>query len=316
MVLRLIEDGRPLDEIVFFDTGWEFPQMYDHIAKVEAFTGRAVTRVHPVRPFDWMMMRHPIIARKGPLKGQVHRHGHGWPSMQRRWCTRLKCNRIDKHCGDAVRYVGIAADEAHRMTSANLMSSKFERKYPLVEWDMGEAACLAYCRARGFDWGGLYDIFPRVSCYCCPLQRIGQLRNLRRNFPALWAQMLAWDAEIGAHNRGFKGYDKVADLERRFAQEDRQGPPIRPEVKTVAVSDRGVRGHGAPRLLRRLRPDPESRDPQMMSAHSKTDRPAATRVSPVIGDMGGEGLRAAALSGACSSPFLPNAGGNQPQPPI
>ena len=38
MVLRLIEDGRPLDEIVFFDTGWEFPQMYDHIAKVEAFT--------------------------------------------------------------------------------------------------------------------------------------------------------------------------------------------------------------------------------------------------------------------------------------
>ena len=223
MVLRLIEDGRPLDEIVFFDTGWEFPQMYDHIAKVEAFTGRAVTRVHPVRPFDWMMMRHPIIARKGPLKGQVHRHGHGWPSMQRRWCTRLKCNRIDKHCGDAVRYVGIAADEAHRMTSANLMSSKFERKYPLVEWGMDEAACLAYCRARGFDWGGLYDIFPRVSCYCCPLQRIGQLRNLRRNFPALWAQMLAWDAEIGAHNRGFKGYDKVADLERRFAQEDRQG---------------------------------------------------------------------------------------------
>jgi hypothetical protein len=35
--------------------------------------------------------------------------------------------------------------------------------------------------------------------------------------------MLAWDAEIGAHNRGFRGYDKVADLERRFAQEDRQG---------------------------------------------------------------------------------------------
>lgn len=25
MVLRLIEEGTPLDEIVFFDTGWEFP---------------------------------------------------------------------------------------------------------------------------------------------------------------------------------------------------------------------------------------------------------------------------------------------------
>jgi len=121
----------------------------------------------------------------------------------------------------AVQYVGIAADESHRMTTGMMMDGK--KTSPLIEWDMDEAACLAYCRARGFDWGGLYDIFPRVSCYCCPLQPIRQLRNLRRNFPALWAQMLAWDAEIGAHNRGFKGYDKVADLERRFAQEDRQG---------------------------------------------------------------------------------------------
>jgi len=224
MVLRLIEEGRPLDEIVFFDTGWEFPQMHDHIAKFEAFTGRTVTRLHPREAFDHQMCTKPIVRSKksDPMHGQVYRFGNGWPSPLRRWCTDRKVRTIDRHCGSAVRYIGIAADEAHRMTSANLMSNK-PREYPLVEWDMDEAACLAYCRARGFDWGGLYDIFPRVSCYCCPLQRIGQLRNLRRHFPALWAQMLAWDAEIGAQNRGFKGYDKVADLERRFAQEDRQG---------------------------------------------------------------------------------------------
>ena len=235
MVLRLIDEGRPLDEIVFFDTGWEFPQMYDHIAKFEEFTGRTVTMVHPMRPFDWMMIRYPVVARKGPMKGQVYRHGHGWPSMQRRWCTRMKYERIDKHCGDAVQYLGIAADEANRMTSANRTSTKFELKFPLVEWDMDEAACLAYCRVRGFDWGGLYDIFPRVSCYCCPLQRIGQLRNLRRHFSELWAQMLAWDAKLGAHNRGFRGYDKVSDLERRFAQEDRQGELfVRQEVNMTS----------------------------------------------------------------------------------
>jgi len=223
MVLRLIEENRPLDEIVFFDTGWEFPQMYAHIAKFEAFTGRTVTRLHPRRSFlDWML-RQQVIARKGPNKGTVHRVGNGWPSPMRRWCTRQKVDTIDRHLKGAVRYIGIAADEAHRMATATLMSKAYAREYPLVDWDMDEPACLAYCQARGFDWGGLYDIFPRVSCYCCPLQRIGQLRNVRRNFPALWAQMLAWDAEIGAHNRGFKGYDKVADLERRFAQEDRQG---------------------------------------------------------------------------------------------
>ncbi len=63
---------------------------------------------------------------------------------------------------------------------------------------------------------------PRVSCFCCPVQRIGQLRVLRRDFPALWGQMLEWDARIGEHNRGFRGYDKASDLERRFHLEDAQ----------------------------------------------------------------------------------------------
>jgi len=223
MVLRLIEEGWPLDEIAFFDTGWEFPQMYDHIAKFESFTGRKVTVVHPRRSFHHWLVAQPVIARKGERKGQVHRIGNGWPSPLRRWCTRQKVDALDKHMGMAVRYIGIAADEAHRMAAATLMSKAYERRYPLVEWDMDEAECLEYCRARGFDWGGLYDIFPRVSCFCCPLQRIGQIRNLRRHFPDLWAKMLAWDAEIGPHNRGFKYYDKVADLERRFTREDRQG---------------------------------------------------------------------------------------------
>ncbi|NCC53620.1 MAG: 3'-phosphoadenosine 5'-phosphosulfate sulfotransferase (PAPS reductase)/FAD synthetase, partial [Spartobacteria bacterium] len=135
MVLRLIEEKWPLDEIVMFDTGWEFPQMYDHIAKFEEFTGQKVTVVHPRRSFEEWMLRRKIVARKGPQKGKVHRIGNGWPSPTRRWCTREKCDQIDKHCGHAIRYIGIAADEIHRTTSANLMSNK-PRRYPLVEWDM------------------------------------------------------------------------------------------------------------------------------------------------------------------------------------
>jgi 3'-phosphoadenosine 5'-phosphosulfate sulfotransferase (PAPS reductase)/FAD synthetase len=229
MVLRLIEEGRPLDEIVFFDTGWEFPQMHDHIAKFEAFTGRTVTVLHPPQSFVELLLKKPIVRRKAGAidNGRVFRLGHGWPSPNRRWCTYFKQRTVrwyirDQYKNDVISYLGIAADEAHR-TENNKGKYRYEQQYPLVKWDMDEAACLAYCRARGFDWGGLYDISPRVSCFCCPLQRIGQLRNLRRNFPALWAQMLAWDAEIGPHNRGFKNYDTVADLERRFANEDRQG---------------------------------------------------------------------------------------------
>ena len=222
MVLRLLEEGAPLDEIVFFDTGWEFPAMYEHIARFEAYTGRTVTRLHPRRPFTYWMLERPIVARKGERKGRVHRIGNGWPSPMRRWCTREKVAIIDKHCKNAVRYIGIAADEVQRVESANLMSAKFERRYPLFDWDMDEAAALAYCYERGFDWGGLYEHFRRVSCFCCPLQRIGELKTVRRHYPDLWAKMLEWDERMGAHNRGFRGYDKVHDLERRFALEDTQ----------------------------------------------------------------------------------------------
>jgi len=221
MVLRLIEENRPLDEIVFFDTGWEFPQMYEHIEKFEQFMGRKVTILHPKLSFNHWMLDRKIVARKGDMKGKVHRIGNGWPSPSRRWCTREKVDTIDRYAGKAVRYIGYAADEAHRTDAYCLKRKRYEVIYPLIEWDMSESDCLAYCKERGFDWCGLYDLFPRVSCFCCPLQRIGQLRKLRKYFSDLWAKMLEWDSQIES-KRGFRGYDTVHDLDMRFAAEDRQ----------------------------------------------------------------------------------------------
>ena len=37
LAFYLIENGYPLDEAVMFDTGWEFPQMYDHIEKMRVY---------------------------------------------------------------------------------------------------------------------------------------------------------------------------------------------------------------------------------------------------------------------------------------
>jgi 3'-phosphoadenosine 5'-phosphosulfate sulfotransferase (PAPS reductase)/FAD synthetase len=214
MVLRLIDEGRPLDEIVFFDTGWEFPQMYDHIAKFEAFTGRTVTRLHPREPFDHKMCTKPIVRKKksDPMHGQVYRFGNGWPSFACRWCTREKVDVIDAHCGDALRYVGIAADEPERIKMRN---------YPLVEWGMTEADCLKMCFDLGFDWGGLYDHFDRVSCFCCSLKSLDDYRTLRRDFPPLWARMIEMGDNVrSAEGRRFHHGKTVRELEARFAQED------------------------------------------------------------------------------------------------
>ena len=215
MVLRMIAKDMPLDDIVFFDTGWEFPQMYDHLDKFEKYIGRPITRLKPRISFEHWMLHREIVANNGPMKGKVHRIGNGWPSPSRRWCTRQKVNTIERYIPkDAARYIGIAADEATRVGSYS--------RYPLIEWDMAESDCLKYCYDRGFDWGGLYKYFKRVSCFCCPLQRLGELRNLRHHFPELWTKMLAWEDGMERPWRGFKGYTTVHDLEKRFAAEDRQ----------------------------------------------------------------------------------------------
>lgn len=223
MLLMMIEQGCQVDDIVFFDTGWEFPEMKEHIKQVEEYIGRKVTVLYPEIPFSDWMFRRKIVAKKGPNKGKVHRIGHGWPSPLRRWCTWVKTNTINQYIGkDTVRYIGIAADEAKRTESKNL--EKYDIRYPLIDWDMSEADCLQYCYDRGFTWGGLYEYFNRVSCFCCPLQRIGDLKTLRNVRPELWQRMLDWEGEMEktGSNRGFRGYKTVHDLEHRFACEDMQ----------------------------------------------------------------------------------------------
>ena len=83
---------------------------------------------------------------------------------------------------------------------------------------MTEADCLKYCYDRGYDWEGLYNYYERVSCWCCPLQPLAQLRILYRKFPELWATLKAWDDKSW---RKYKPEYSIAELEQRFDFEER-----------------------------------------------------------------------------------------------
>ena len=223
MLHMMLEHGEPITDVVFFDTGWAFPEMLDHIDQVERNTGIRITRLRPEKPFAHWMFERPIRARKGNQRGCVHRIGNGWPSPSRRWCTRIKVDAIEKHVRqwpNPVSCIGFAVDEIGRTQSKAQQEGPYARRYPLIEYGVDEAEALRYCRRHGYDWGGLYELFNRVSCFCCPLQRIGELRRLRRHRPAQWRAMLKMDRMAPEHNRGFRNYDTVHDLERRFTAED------------------------------------------------------------------------------------------------
>ena len=165
MVLRLVEEQRPLDLVLFCDTGLEFPQMYDHVRKVEQAVPVPVVWLKAEQDFEYYMFHHTPERKPGSTyEGKI---GMSWAGPKNRWCTkRLKIQVIDQYLSslrkeyEIVQYIGIAADEPQRVR---------EFCYPLMEWGMTEKDCLEYCYERGYDWGGLYRLFDRVSCWCCPL---------------------------------------------------------------------------------------------------------------------------------------------------
>lgn len=210
MLLMMLEKGMKIDEVVFCDTGLEFPDMYDHIDKVEAYIGRKITRLKADRSFEYWAFEHVKV--KGKTKGEI---GYGWPSMRIRWCTdRLKTSVINRYFKekrktyDVVQYVAIAADEEWRVKNEH---------YPLVEWGITEKQALQYCFDKGFDWNGLYDNMDRVSCWCCPLQSLKELKVLHDHYPDLWAKLKEMDSRTDTQ---FRRDYSVDELEKRFENEN------------------------------------------------------------------------------------------------
>lgn len=208
MLLKMIECNIPIDEIIFCDTGKEFPQMYEHIKKVENYIKRPITIIKAEKSFEYYMFEYE--KQKGKNKGQK---GYGWSSGRCRWCTTLlKNNVINKYLSKYkqegyIEYIGIAYDEQNRI------KDKF---YPLIDWKMTEKDCLEYCYSKGFDWGGLYEHLDRVSCWCCPLKRIREYKVLYKYYPELWQKLKEMDKK--ANNRFRKDYT-IDELEIKFLKE-------------------------------------------------------------------------------------------------
>ena len=234
LLLLMMEKEMPIDCVLYADTGMEFPEMEAHIAKLDEHLYRErgihITTLRHPHGFEWLMFDVPQqqkraierrIANGQPL------NGYGWPGIKSRWCTgQLKTHLLDKAVDqlkkerNALHHIGIAADEAHRCKDDP------QNRYPLVEWKITEAQALQICYSRGFDFGGLYEIYRRASCWCCPLQRIDELRKLRIHHPELWARLRDMDnralAMFGPGPLGqFKKDWSVERLEERFAREEK-----------------------------------------------------------------------------------------------
>jgi len=219
ILLKFLEYDVWLNEVIYIDTGKEMPEMIEHINKLEDLVLKNdinFTRLKPKKSFDYWLAEHEKT--RGKNKGKK---GYGWPDFQNRWCTsQLKINTLKKYYKEvieknyeSVEYIGYAFDEIKRSLKNNDDRLK---EYPLINFEMTEKNALQYCYDKGFRWGGLYDKFDRVSCYCCPLSSLKELKYIYKKYPRLWNEIKVLDKKSF---RDFRADYTLEELENRFSIE-------------------------------------------------------------------------------------------------
>lgn len=214
MLLRLIEENKKIDEVIFYDTGMEFKAIYntrDKIINLLKTKKIKYTELKSDISFEYKMYDKEIHKKDGSLQ-----KGYGLCGGRCRWGTTLKNATIKKYLKEKykdnyIEYIGIAADEINRIEKA-----KMENKIlPLVEWNMKEKDCLNYCYSKGFYWEEnnilLYDVLDRVSCWCCANKNKKELENMRLYLPEYYLKYIHMLKKIKTINK--KG--SVVDIARK-----------------------------------------------------------------------------------------------------
>lgn len=131
---------------------------------------------------------------------------------------------------NTVQYLGIAADEPERIerhTKPNVI-------LPLVLMGWDEAYCRQWCEENDL-LSPIYSTATRGGCWFCHNQGVEQLRQLRHDYPDLWALLLKWDKDspITFKPNGLT----VHDFDKRLFYEDEGKVPADRRFKWRMVDE-------------------------------------------------------------------------------
>ena len=219
MLLLILEKNKPLDEVIFYDTGMEFQAIYnirDTVVRLLKEKGIKYTELKPKFPFEYVMFEKPVRHRNGTIS-----KGYSWCGGRCRWGTTEKNTIIKKYLkenynDDYKEYVGIAYDEPNRIKDDN------KKIYLLYDLKFTEKDCLRYCYSKGYSWEedgiDLYSILDRVSCWCCANKNLKELRAYYKYLPTYWNKLKELQSKTERPFRNNK--ESIFDLEERFKKEE------------------------------------------------------------------------------------------------
>lgn len=200
MIAEMYERGYEPDEIVFCDTGSEFPHTYRFITFLQGWCAeRSWSKVVVLKKFDKNGQPLSVIAtaeagntlpaaafgnKSCSLRFKVetadkyfNNHQKAWSA----WGVGKKGAKLDSHTGSILRLVGINADEPSRAAKW-AAQDKWVQAFPLFDWDIGERESNAVERV------GLY--YPgKSSCVCCPHLSSAELHMLHDDYPEIFERV-------------------------------------------------------------------------------------------------------------------------------
>jgi hypothetical protein len=174
---------QPDAQLVFTDTGWEFPQLYAHLNKIEAVTGRTIVRLRNAKYASI-----PESARSSLFL----------PNHGARYCTRqFKIEPMNQYLAQhtpAELLIGLRADEPDRIGNTTEMDGLAIR-YPLREAGMNRIDCVQLCIAH--DLLPRYPVYmARGGCIGCFYKRRSEVKAMIALVPALVDELEELETEI------------------------------------------------------------------------------------------------------------------------
>ena len=210
--------------LLFADTGAELPETYWIAPRVARALGKPLVVVSAATFYERLANRQFYL-----------------PGFANRWCTKelkvLPLNEYMKKEGGGIVYIGIRADESHRMEdgiSTPAPGCEYDR--PLVDAGMGKSDVLALCEARGI-LNPVYSWRSHLSCFCCYQQGKWDWRHMQTAHPDLYALAEDWEAQarLNPGNTRFQWAEGFSLSQLRQANEQQMEMFKEPRGEACAI---------------------------------------------------------------------------------
>jgi hypothetical protein len=187
-----LRDKVPNMEYFFCDTGYELPEVYEFLNRLEAYLGKPIVRLdNGGRDFE-----HYLVIKHGYL-----------PSPQNRWCTEvLKLRPMELFIGHdkAINYVALRADENREGYTSKKPNIK--SRFPFIEDGLTIIDIHRILDSVSLGLPKYYEWRSRSGCFFCFYQRKIEWIRLFKLHPDLFKKAVAFE-EFAYKLRQNKGQD-------------------------------------------------------------------------------------------------------------